>query len=347
VSAALQRVAAKVRALVAWARTTALRLLDVVPGLRRLVSDLVRIELIDRSMIIAAQGMFALVPLLIVMSAFLPHDLAVSLTQRFEVVTGVGRPQAAVVRQTLTPDQIRSATGVFGLLLTLLSATSFSRALQRMHERVWEVTHVSGPAGLARSILWLVGWLLGLQLVALLGALFLSDRVGPLKLVAQIAASSLIWWWSARLLLAGRVSWRMLAPGAVLTGFTTILYTVGGRLVMPHYAATSARQLGALGVVLAVATWMVGFGAVLVVAAVVGRVIAEEEPVRTEARRIMSLWRTAFSRRLGRGRAGRAGSATAGSADMKEAGAGERDGPPGGGSGTEHGERPRRASDLG
>ncbi len=52
---------------VAVVRAWSLRMLDVVPGLRRLVNDLVRIEVIDRSMVIAAQGLLTLVPLLIVL----------------------------------------------------------------------------------------------------------------------------------------------------------------------------------------------------------------------------------------------------------------------------------------
>ena len=45
-------------------------------GRRSIASrDFPRVEVIDRSMVIGAQGLLALVPMLIVMAAFLPADL--------------------------------------------------------------------------------------------------------------------------------------------------------------------------------------------------------------------------------------------------------------------------------
>ena len=48
-------------------------LVDRIPILGRLISEFVRIEFIDRCMLIAAQGLLALIPMLVVLAAFLPH----------------------------------------------------------------------------------------------------------------------------------------------------------------------------------------------------------------------------------------------------------------------------------
>lgn len=269
-------------------RDWALRMLDIVPGLQRFVTELVRVEVIDRAMVIAAQGLLALVPLLIVTAAFLPHDVAVALTERFQSVTGLTPNETRSMHQALAPDKVRSEFGVLGALITLFSATSFARSIQRMNERSWQLPHVGGVKGNRRCFAWLAGWLLLLQVIALLGAVLRG--VGPaglLRLVEQCITSSLLWWWSAHVLLLGRIRWSRLWPGAVVTGVALTVYSAASGVVMPTYARTSAQQLGTLGLVLAATTWLIGVGFVLVVASVLGRVLAEDTRVHDALR---SLW---------------------------------------------------------
>jgi membrane protein len=266
---------------------TGRRLLATVPFLQRLLRDLVRIELIDRSMAIAAQAMLALVPMLVVLVAFLPSGLTDLALDRFRDATGVGPEGSSVVRTNLDTDEVRAQTGLVGLLITLFSATAFARAVQRMYERVWERPHVGGLVGMRRSFVWLIGWLLTLQTLSAMG--FLLGQVwdlGPAQLAVQSAMSCLIWWWTTRTLLFGRIAWSLLAPGALLTGISVTLYSWGSGLVMPVYVGASADQFGTLGLILAVTTWLVGFAGVLVVASVVGRVIAEDEDAVRLARRV-------------------------------------------------------------
>jgi membrane protein len=50
------------RRLSAWVRAMVYRVLDVVPPLRRTVDELIRVEIVDRCMVVAAQALFALIP---------------------------------------------------------------------------------------------------------------------------------------------------------------------------------------------------------------------------------------------------------------------------------------------
>jgi membrane protein len=234
----------RTRARVAVVRAWALEMLDVVPGLRRLVNELVRIGVIDRCMVIAAQGLLALVPLLIVLASFLPHDLAVVLVDRFESATGIVRSESEEVYGTLTADQVRAQTGTVGLVLTLLSATSFARSIQRMYERTWEKQHVGGLRGARRCFLWLLGWLMLLQLVGLLGSALGGGAAGTAgRAVVQGVSGSVLWCWTAHVLLVGRVAWRRLLPGAVVTSLAILVYTGGSSVVMPRYVANSAIRV--------------------------------------------------------------------------------------------------------
>jgi membrane protein len=251
-----------------------------LPLVRRVVEDLVRIEVIDRSMAIAAQAMLALVPMLVVLVAFLPESAGELALERFHSVTGVGERGDDLVEATVSADRVRAQTGLIGLLITIFSATSFARAIQRAYERVWAQSHAGGLAGLQRSLLWLVGWLITLQLLRTIGSLIGRDEsLTVVRILVQGVGATLVWWATMRLLLFGRVAWLALAPAAALTGFGGVVYSWGSSLVMPSYVAASVAQFGTLGLVLAVTTWLVGFAALLVVAAVVGRALAEDEAV--------------------------------------------------------------------
>jgi membrane protein len=280
---------ARARAAYAWARALIRRVIDTVPLARTLVDGMIRIELIDRSMAIAAQAMLALVPMLAVLAAFLPAELSTLALERFRDVTGIGAPASDIVDANVSPETVRAQTGLVGILITIFSATSFARAVQRMYERVWEQPHIGGILGLRRSFLWLIGWLLTIQTISAIGFV-LSQLHGfdVIRFLGQGITGTLVWWWTTRMLLFNRVSWRRLAVGAILTGFSLVLYSWGSGLVMPTYVRQSAEQLGTLGLILAVTTWLVGFAGVLVVASVVGRALVEDEDVATLAGHVTS-----------------------------------------------------------
>ena len=278
---------ARVRAVVRRGFEFVQWVLGTVPVVRSVVRGLVRIELIDRSMAIAAQAMLALVPMLVMLAAFLPEDFTALAVERFRDLTGVGGTGEQMIQANVDPDQVRAQTGVIGLLITLFSATSFARAVQRMYEKIWEQPHIGGMVGIRRSSVWLVGWLLTLQTLAGLG--FVLDRVadfGVLRYLVQGAGATLLWWWTSRILLFGRVPWRTLLVGALLTGYSLMLYSWGSGLVMPAYVASSAAAFGTLGLILAVTTWLVGFAGLLVVASVVGRALVEDSQVQRLARAV-------------------------------------------------------------
>jgi membrane protein len=283
--------------LVKRVRALVYRILDTVPPVRRSVDELVRIEVIDRSMAIGAQALLALVPMVLVLAAFLPHAVTGVGLERIQDVTGLGDVGTQLTRGVTGStsgsgpdvDQVRTTTGYVGLLITLLSATSFGRAVQRLYERVWEQKHLGGVAGLRRSLGWLLAWLVAMQLVSFVGFLFArvdEPVLEPVFWGIRAVLTGAIWWWSMRLLLAGRVSWGQLAFPAFLTGAMVSLYTAGSGLVMARYVRAEAQQFGGLGVVLAVATWLVGFAGVMVVCAVLGRVVTEDSLIRGLLRRL-------------------------------------------------------------
>ena len=262
-------------------RDRAHELVERVPVLGRLVDEFVRIEFVDRCLVIAAQGLLALIPTFVVLVAFFP-DLTGTGLHQFADATGLGSTGDQQLAGEVTVDQVRAQTGLLGIAITLFSATSFARAMQRMYERVWQQPHVGGIGGTRRCFLWLVGWLVSIQLVAGVARLLHGpDGLAPVaaRFVVQVALVSSVWLVTTRLLLFGRVAWSRLALGAVTTGLLQVLYSRGSGLVMPRYVEQNAEQFGTLGVILAISTWMIGFGAILVGSALVGRVVSEDPTV--------------------------------------------------------------------
>jgi membrane protein len=273
-----------VRRLSARSRELALRILDVVPPLRRTVQELLRVEVVDRSMVVAAQALFALIPLVVVLAAFLPAELTRSGVERFEDVTGLSQTSGALVTDQVEPlvadESIRAQTGVVGLLVVILSSSSFARAVMRTYERIWSLPRVGAMRSRRLSLGWLLGWLVGLQLLALIGSLVPDALPIWLKAGVKVGVAGRVWWWTLHTLLSARVPWRPLAFPAFVTGAALVAYTAGSVVVMPRYAVSSIEQFGTFGLVLAVATWLVGIAGVMIVAAVVGRVLVEDPWVR-------------------------------------------------------------------
>lgn len=256
-------------------------LVERIPILGRLLTEFVRIEFIDRCMLIAAQGLLALIPTFVVLVAFFPGLVHDGIGQ-FSDATGLGSTGDGTIAGEVTVDQVRAQTGVIGIVITLFSATSFARAIQRMYERIWEQPHIGGVSGTRRCFFWLMGWLVSIQTVS--GVLHLLDGPdGLLPVMArfglQVVLVAATWLVTSWVLLFGRVAWQRLLLGAVLTGVVQVLYTRSSGFVMEPYVRQNAEQFGTLGVILAISTWMIGFGAILVGCALVGRVVSEDPTV--------------------------------------------------------------------
>jgi len=251
--------------------------MDPFPPLRRLLSELSRIELIDRSLALGAQALLALIPMLMVLGAFMPDVWVQGVMQQIRDVIGLREDVMEPLRQAALSEQAyQPQTGIAGLVVSFLSATSFSRALQRMYTRAWDQPGERGVRALRSSLLWILGWLVMLQVTALLlrsmtGVL----NTGLLRTVVQLAANTLLWWWTSRLLLGARVPWRNLLPGAVLTAASVVALARLSGVFMPAFTRSNLEQFGPLGVVFAVGSWLVVFGGVLVVATVVGRLLSQ------------------------------------------------------------------------
>jgi membrane protein len=250
------------------------------PG--RVVDDtlraLVRINVFDRSMTLAAQAFTSVFPLLILVAVLRPRRSGNQLGEGLADSLGLS-PSASAALEVALPEgsTAAGAFGVVGALVTLLSATSYSRALVRLYAGIWDVPRPPGFRGLWRLVVTLLG------LVVLVFLLTFVRRVlqgVPLSAVAEAVIAcflgALIWTWVPWILLARRVPVRMLMPSGVLMGAAMVVLSIAGHIYLPLALSSATRQYGALGISFTYVSWLFVLMFALVTTAVTGAAIARE-----------------------------------------------------------------------
>ena len=156
-----------------------------------------------------------------------------------------------------------------------MSATSFSRALTRMYAKAWSVRGPGwrSPWRWIAAIVAITACTVALQ-VAQRTASGIGWTAGALLLTC--AVNTVLWTWVPSVLLAAEVPWRWLAPGGLLMGVATVALYFASRVYMPSALSYADQQFGELGVAFTCIGWLFAVAFVLIVATVLGVVVARE-----------------------------------------------------------------------
>lgn len=182
-----------------------------LPG--RILGRLIEVNFLDRTVVLAGQAFSALLPLIIVVNTISPHPggdtPAAALARR----VGLGPKDVASLHAAAAPPSAaRASIGLLGVVLAVLTATSFARALQRSYELAWRLP----PAGLRaawRPLALVIGLAVYLELLFVFGRLVrgLPART-LLEDLATFAGAWAVWTGAGWILLAGRVRPRLCRP---------------------------------------------------------------------------------------------------------------------------------------
>ncbi|MEY9964760.1 membrane protein [Streptacidiphilus sp. MAP12-16] len=242
------------------------------------------VELMHRALGFAALGLVTLVPLLIVVAAAYPvrgEGFAGWLVDGLGVT---GTPATTVRNLFSAPQRVLGTTSVFSVVAGVVFGISFSSCIQTGYERIWDL-----PPGRWHAVWRQLTWL-----AALTACLFVDVHSGSLlqhgwaegtfRGLLTYATGTVLFWWGQHLLLAGRVSWRQLFPGAFFTALGLVGLRVVSSLVLAPLLASDALTYGAIGTVLLVQSWMIGAGVVVFGGALLGREFSAgrdpEQPLR-------------------------------------------------------------------
>jgi membrane protein len=220
-------------------------------------------------MVLAAQAFTALIPLLLLAAALAPSEnrdvVPDALIGRFHLTGGA----AQAVRQVFAHAGSAS-TGVFSVVLLLLSAMSLTRRLQRMYVQAWRLPQTTGLRNSLNAFIGLAALVAELALLyfarSLVGLLPFGWLIG---VPVGIAANVLLWTSVPWLLLDRRLGWRRLLPGGVLTAACAAAYGVATTVYMPRLFETYSVRYGLFGVTLALVGWLLCVSFIVVAATVV------------------------------------------------------------------------------
>ncbi|MGB2710427.1 MAG: YhjD/YihY/BrkB family envelope integrity protein [Conexibacter sp.] len=235
---------------------------------------LVAVQFVDRAVALGSLGFTALVPLLVISAAFVPgtDGLANTLIERFHLSGST----ADLVRQVFAqPDDVRQSLSWLGLVLLIASALSFTRALQRVYEHAWQLP-ARGWRGTRAGLVWLGGIVVWTTIFATARRWLLDVTGSGGALVVLLGGNALLWLWTPWTLLAQRIAWLQLLPTALLTAIAMSGWSIGSAIYMPTAIEDSAAHYGTIGVAIALVSWLVAAGFVLVACAAVGAVLGKE-----------------------------------------------------------------------
>jgi membrane protein len=257
-------------------RRTAHRFVARWPGrvLLGTVAALVRIQVFDRAMTIAAQAFTSIFPVVILVGAVLGRGPSARMAELAQL------PQAT---QQLLDDALRSggigAFGLAGSLVVLISATSLSRALARTYCSIWTLDR--SPTGLRSYWRWLAavfllaGYLFVTRLLgSVAGQLPFARVPATITLVLADAALAVFIPW---LLLSGAVPVRVLMPAGCVFGLAMLVVRPVGAVYLPRALAASGDRYGSIGLAFTYIGWLYLLSLCLLASAVLGQVLANDE----------------------------------------------------------------------
>lgn len=232
------------------------------------------LDVTNHALIMASLSLTLLIPALVTVSAVVPlgdeAGLAAGIIRRLGL-TG----EAADALRSLFPSRgtvSGSTTGLSGVV-TVLFAIGWPAELQRGYEAVWSLPS-RGLRDLWRPLLWLVSFIAFFAAVLGLGAV--DPPAVRIALGCAVGIPALVgWsWWTQHLLLAGRVSWPELLPGALTTAAALVGYSVAMHVYVPIAIVQNSDRYGPLGVVMVLLSWVMGFSLVMLGGPLVGHAVA-------------------------------------------------------------------------
>lgn len=223
--------------------------------------------------VLGAQAFTSLIPFMVVVAALAPGDgdLADRLVDRFDLS---GASARSVHQLFASAGETQSAVTWVSVIILVLSALSFTRALQRLFQRAYGYE----PGGMRKDAQRGLGWMAGLVAWLVVASPLkggLEDVGGPVFAVALASLTGFVLWLGTPALLLGERDWGRLAPGAAVSGVLGALLGAASGIYVPIAMTWSADHYGLIGIAFALQSWLLVLAFLVVVGAVVGATVVE------------------------------------------------------------------------
>jgi membrane protein len=247
------------------------------PG--RYWSQLSAVDFINSSFAFSALAVLCGFPFLAVLHAAIGEDFRQVIVARMGLDPAAARDVNGLISSGHTA--VTTLT-VFNAVLLVIGALGCASTLQSWYQRIYDQPPSKGTLKhLGYQALGVVAFsiYIGLQLVVLKA--IRRAGAGTVSSFALVFVSSTLFWWcSAYFLLYRRVLWRRLLPAGVATGFCITGLGVFSSLLFSDQVTSGEKSYGPAGVVLAIISYLVGFGVCLHLGAVFGRIWNDRHSLR-------------------------------------------------------------------
>lgn len=239
--------------------------------LGRCLRRFIRMQGIDRCLVLSSQAFTALIPLLILVSTLAPPGEPDVVARTIITKFGLsGESEASVEQLFRIPSGATGAVSLASAILLLYSGVSFTRRMQKMYRAAWNRQN----AGVSGNLFAVLGLVVLLAEVLVLYAIMsiVRDLPGHWVLVFPLSLlTGLVPWTSVPYLLMNRqVHWRRLLPAGVLTATAMALFGTATTLYMPDLIERYTRDFGLFGVTIAIIGWLLGASGIVVAGTTIG-----------------------------------------------------------------------------
>jgi membrane protein len=238
---------------------------------------MLEIEFFDRSVALAGKAFVSFFPMVIVVAAFAPEHIQSSIIDSVTMQLGLRGDALTMTREAFgSAEDVKKATSLLGLLLTIFFASSFTTALQRGFFHAWRRPKHGGLGHYYRGVVCLLAALAGIFVIGVVAGAFDGGLEVGVLAVVTLAVSTGLWWFIAWFLLMGDVRARVLVPTGVFIGLATSIYAGTSVIWMPENVTSNEAQFGIFGIALALIAWFSGAASCVLAGACAGAVLAED-----------------------------------------------------------------------
>jgi membrane protein len=245
----------------------------------RFWSELSAADFMNSSLAFAALAVLSAFPFLAVTATVIGGDLRTAIVARMGLNTQAQHDVNGLIASG--NQAVATLTWVSGIVL-VLGAIGMAATLQSWYHRIFERTP---PKGLLRHLAYQAAGVMAFA-AYITFEVWLFNHVRPaggrgLIFLLTFVLAVLFWWWSAYMLLFRQVPLRRLFPAGVATGLCITGLGVFSSLIFSGQITSGQHSYGPAGVVIALISFLVGFGVCLHLGAVFGRMWNDYQDERT------------------------------------------------------------------
>ena len=245
-------------------------------------SHLSAADFMNSSFAFSALAVLSAFPLLAVSSSVIGGDIRTAIVARMGLSDEAARNIDGLIA---TGNQAVDTLTWFSAIVLVLGGIGMASTLSAWYHRIYERTP---PKGFLRHSLYQIAGVTAFA-VYVTAQVELFDWAAPiggrgLIFLLTFVSTTLFWWFSAYMLLYRQVPIRQLLPAGVATGACLTGLGVVSAFFFSDQVTSGQKSYGPAGVVIALITFLVGFGVCLHAGAVFGRIWNERQAEKGDAR---------------------------------------------------------------